>query len=42
MLVPEEKCSLCDLPVLTRQFYIFPCQHAFHSDCLTKKVLRRT
>ncbi|CAG8483434.1 620_t:CDS:10 [Paraglomus occultum] len=34
----NEKCSLCDFPMLTRQFYIFPCQHGFHSDCLINKV----
>ncbi|CAG8658675.1 5183_t:CDS:10, partial [Cetraspora pellucida] len=35
-----EKCSLCDFPLLTRQFYIFPCQHAFHSDCLIPEVTK--
>ncbi|CAG8549918.1 24581_t:CDS:10 [Cetraspora pellucida] len=35
-----EKCSLCDFPLLTRQFYIFPCQHAFHSDCLIQEVTK--
>ncbi|THG99900.1 hypothetical protein EW026_g2533 [Hermanssonia centrifuga] len=29
-----EKCSSCNLPLLTRQFYVFPCQHTFHTDCL--------
>lgn len=29
-----EKCSVCKLPLLTRQFYVFPCQHTFHADCL--------
>jgi hypothetical protein len=27
------------LPLLARQFFVFPCQHAFHSDCLAKKVV---
>ncbi|KAE8331879.1 Pep3/Vps18/deep orange family-domain-containing protein [Aspergillus sergii] len=36
---PGEKCWLCSLPVLSRQFFVFPCQHAFHSDCLGKEVL---
>jgi len=35
---PAETCSTCDLPLLTRQFYIFPCQHAFHADCLIGQV----
>jgi vacuolar protein sorting-associated protein 18 len=29
-----ERCSSCGLALLTRQFYVFPCQHTFHADCL--------
>lgn len=29
-----ERCSQCDQTLLTRQFYVFPCQHTFHADCL--------
>lgn len=36
---PGERCWICTLPVLSRQFFVFPCQHAFHSDCLGKRVL---
>jgi hypothetical protein len=36
---PGEKCYICGLPLLARQFFVFPCQHAFHSDCLAKKVV---
>ncbi|KAI5290936.1 hypothetical protein KEM54_006948 [Ascosphaera aggregata] len=36
---PGEKCWICFMPLLSRQFFVFPCQHAFHSDCLGKKVL---
>ncbi|KAJ5442781.1 Pep3/Vps18/deep orange [Penicillium cf. griseofulvum] len=36
---PGERCWLCSLPVLSRQFFVFPCQHAFHSDCLGREVL---
>ncbi|ORY16122.1 Pep3/Vps18/deep orange family-domain-containing protein [Clohesyomyces aquaticus] len=35
---PGERCYVCGLPLLARQFFVFPCQHAFHSDCLGKKV----
>ncbi|KAI9293383.1 hypothetical protein K502DRAFT_293809 [Neoconidiobolus thromboides FSU 785] len=38
LLSPKEKCIICLNNILTRQFYIFPCQHPFHSDCLIKKV----
>jgi len=33
-----ERCSVCSQPLLTRQFYVFPCQHTFHADCLIKLV----
>ncbi|GAM86782.1 hypothetical protein ANO11243_048020 [Dothideomycetidae sp. 11243] len=36
---PGERCWLCRLPVLLRQFFVFPCQHAFHADCLGKAVI---
>lgn len=36
---PGEKCWICSLPLLSRQFFVFSCQHAFHSDCLGKEVL---
>ncbi|RDX50413.1 hypothetical protein OH76DRAFT_1402447 [Lentinus brumalis] len=29
-----EKCAHCALALMTRQFYVFPCHHAFHADCL--------
>ncbi|KXJ94701.1 Pep3/Vps18/deep orange family-domain-containing protein [Microdochium bolleyi] len=38
---PGEKCYVCSLPLLSRQFFVFPCQHAFHSDCLGKEVLKQ-
>ena len=36
---PGERCYVCLYPLLSRQFFVFPCQHAFHSDCLSGKVL---
>ncbi|KAL0930957.1 pep3 vps18 deep orange family protein [Colletotrichum truncatum] len=38
---PGEKCYVCGLPLLSRQFFVFPCQHSFHSDCLGKRVLEQ-
>ena len=29
-----ERCSVCAQLLLTRQSYVFPCQHTFHADCL--------
>ncbi|CAL1716063.1 unnamed protein product [Somion occarium] len=37
-----EMCSVCGLVLLSRQFYVFPCHHTFHADCLiglTKEYL---
>ncbi|CAO3649927.1 unnamed protein product [Cunninghamella blakesleeana] len=33
-----EKCYLCHHPIFTDQFYLFPCQHVFHSECLAQRV----
>ncbi|KAG6329130.1 hypothetical protein ID866_9959, partial [Astraeus odoratus] len=33
-IAAEETCSVCTQLLLTRQFYVFPCQHTFHADCL--------
>lgn len=34
----NEKCVVCGQALLTRQFYVFPCQHNFHADCLIGQV----
>jgi hypothetical protein len=34
----NEKCGSCGMQLLTRQFYVFPCQHSFHADCLIQEV----
>ena len=36
---PGERCWKCRLPLLMRQFFVFPCQHAFHADCLGDMVM---
>ncbi|KAF9428590.1 hypothetical protein BGZ94_001853 [Podila epigama] len=38
VVASTERCTSCDFPLLTRQFYIFPCQHTFHADCLIKSL----
>ncbi|KAF9362080.1 hypothetical protein BGX26_004165 [Mortierella sp. AD094] len=38
IVASSERCTSCDYPLLTRQFYIFPCQHTFHADCLIKNL----
>ena len=43
---PQDKCNLCMEKLLDRQFYVFPCRHTFHADCLiaetTAHLPRRT
>lgn len=34
----SDKCSVCQNHLLKRQFYVFPCTHAFHADCLVNEV----
>jgi vacuolar protein sorting-associated protein 18 len=36
---PGERCWICRLPLLMKQFFVFPCQHAFHSECLGTRVI---
>ncbi|KAI9837898.1 MAG: hypothetical protein M1837_002688 [Sclerophora amabilis] len=38
---PGERCYVCQYPLLSRQFFVFPCQHAFHSDCLGQRVTQQ-
>jgi hypothetical protein len=30
----NDSCSECRYRLMTRRFYVFPCDHKFHSDCL--------
>ncbi|KAJ2908473.1 tethering complex subunit, partial [Coemansia aciculifera] len=39
ILNSEESCQACSQPLWLRQFYVFPCQHSFHADCLTRRVV---
>ncbi|KAG4304260.1 hypothetical protein PORY_002235 [Pneumocystis oryctolagi] len=38
----EEKCNICKNMLLNDQFYVFPCQHCFHKDCLFSKISKDT
>ena len=35
-----KKCDSCYRSLMTRQFHVFPCHHAFHSDCIITEVPR--
>lgn len=36
---PYDSCELCHKIVVIRKFIVFPCNHAFHQDCLVKKIM---
>lgn len=38
LVEPGEPCQLCLFPLATRRFYVFPCQHGFHMDCIVSKL----
>eukprot|EP00595_Chromulina_sp_UTEXLB2642_P003347 CAMPEP_0196765756 /NCGR_PEP_ID=MMETSP1095-20130614/11823_1 /TAXON_ID=96789 ORGANISM="Chromulina nebulosa, Strain UTEXLB2642" /NCGR_SAMPLE_ID=MMETSP1095 /ASSEMBLY_ACC=CAM_ASM_000446 /LENGTH=508 /DNA_ID=CAMNT_0042124375 /DNA_START=1550 /DNA_END=3072 /DNA_ORIENTATION=- len=35
-----QRCDFCYDALFNKQFYLFPCTHAFHSDCLSKRVTK--
>ena len=34
----DTKCEICESRLLSQGFYMFPCRHAFHRDCLITEV----
>ena len=34
-----DSCSKCKFRLMSRRFYVFPCMHKFHSDCLYQTSL---
>ena len=35
----SQKCACCQEFALSREFFIFPCTHGFHTDCLLQYVI---
>ncbi|XP_046628252.1 vacuolar protein sorting-associated protein 18 homolog isoform X1 [Neodiprion virginianus] len=35
----KDTCNTCDVQLLLRSFYVFPCGHRFHSDCLVAALI---
>jgi vacuolar protein sorting-associated protein 18 len=35
----QDKCSSCGVFLLVRPFFLFPCSHKFHADCLEKQLM---
>lgn len=36
----QDKCSGCGNFLLLKPFFLFPCSHKFHSDCLERNLIR--
>lgn len=34
-----QRCEICSRNLLSRSFYLFPCGHLFHSDCIMKEII---
>ncbi|KAJ8979403.1 hypothetical protein NQ317_015833 [Molorchus minor] len=34
----SDTCEVCNITLLIRPFYMFPCHHKFHSDCLLMEL----
>lgn len=35
----QDQCSICSVYLLLKPFFIFPCGHKFHADCLEKQLM---
>lgn len=42
IIEPLESCCKCQRMLITRKFIIFPCNHAFHQDCMADLVIQST
>ena len=34
----KTRCEACSVPIFNMEFYIFPCMHAVHKECLIRKI----
>lgn len=34
-----QRCEICSRNLLSRAFYVFPCGHLFHNDCLIREAM---
>jgi hypothetical protein len=35
---PNQECDLCGTSIFKKEFYVFPCLHAFHRECIHRQL----
>jgi hypothetical protein len=35
---PQQVCDLCEQSIFKKEFYVFPCLHAFHRECIQRHL----
>jgi len=35
---PNQECDICSTSIFKKEFYVFPCLHAFHRECIYKQL----
>lgn len=35
---PQQECDICSTSIFKKEFYVFPCLHAFHRDCIARQL----
>jgi len=39
MIKAGERCEICMKNIMARMFYVFPCGHLFHRDCIVREIM---
>lgn len=35
----QDVCAICNVYLLVKPFFVFPCGHKFHNDCLEQQMM---
>lgn len=38
VIASDEQCAICSVYLLLKPFFVFPCGHKFHGDCLETQL----
>lgn len=39
VITSDEQCAICNVYLLLKPFFVFPCGHKFHGDCLEAQLM---